>query len=73
MGTRATFRAIKAAERRLVRDAKKRHREFERQYKEQAKLSAIEQARLEVKAHENNLEVPLSVHKEQGETWDWLP
>lgn len=72
MGTRATFRAIKAAKRRLVRDAQKRHREFERQYKEQAKLSATEQARLEVKAHENNLEVLLSVHKEQGETWDWL-
>ena len=66
MGYRATFRAIKAAERRSVRDAQKRHREFERQYKEQAKLSAIEQARLEVETHENKLEVLLSVHKEQG-------
>jgi len=62
---------MQAAERRLQRDAKKRAREFERQAKEQAKLSAIEQARLEVETFENQLEVLLSVHKEQGETWDW--
>jgi hypothetical protein len=39
---------------------------------EQAKLTAAEQARLEVETDENQLEVLLSVHKQQGETWDWL-
>ena len=39
--------------------------------KEQSKLSAIEQARLEVETYENRLDVLLSVHKEQAETWDW--
>jgi hypothetical protein len=72
MGWQASFRAMQAAERRRQREAQKRQRELERRAKEQAKLSAIEQARLEVETHENRLEVLLSVHKEQGETWDWL-
>lgn len=63
---------MEAAQRRQQRDAQKRQRELERQNKEQAKLSAIEQARLEVETHENKLEVLLSVHKEQGEIWDWV-
>jgi hypothetical protein len=71
MGYKATIRAMQAAERRQQRDAQRRLRELERQAKEQAKLSAIEQARLEVETFENQLEVLLSVHKEQGETWDW--
>jgi hypothetical protein len=72
MGYKATIRAMEAAQRRQQRDAQKRQRELERQNKEQAKLSAIEQARLEVETHENKLEVLLSVHKEQGEIWDWV-
>jgi len=72
MGWQATIRAQQAAERRQQREAQKRQRELERRTKEQAKLSALEQARLEVETHENYLEVLLSVHKEQGETWDWL-
>jgi hypothetical protein len=72
MGWKATYRAIQTAERRLRRDATKRHREFERRAKEQAKLSAVEQARLEIETFENQLDVLLSVHKEQGETWDWM-
>jgi hypothetical protein len=71
MGYKATIRAMQAAERRQQRDAQRRLRELERQAKEQAKLSAIEQARLEVETFDNELEVLLSVHKEQGETWDW--
>jgi len=62
---------MEAAQRRQQRDAQKRQRELERQTKENAKLSAIEQARLEVETYENKLEVLLSVHKEQGEIWDW--
>ena len=71
MGYKATIRAIQAAERRQQREAQRRLRELERQAKEQAKLSAIEQARLEVETFENRLELLLSVHKERGETWDW--
>jgi hypothetical protein len=71
MGPKGTLRAIQAAERRRQREAQKRQRERERQAKEQAKLSAIEQARLEVETYENRVELLRSVHKEQGEAWDW--
>jgi hypothetical protein len=72
MANKTSVRGMLAALRRQQRDAQKRQRDLEHQIKEQAKLSAIEQARLEVEAHENKLEVLLSVHKEQGETWDWI-
>jgi hypothetical protein len=72
MGWKGTLRAMEAAQRRQQREAQKRQRELERQNKEQTELSAIEQARLEVETHENKLEVLLSVHKEQGEIWDWI-
>ena len=62
---------MEAAHRRQQRDSQKRLRELSRQAKEQAKLSAIEQARLEVETFDSQLEVLLSVHKEQGEIWDW--
>ena len=39
--------------------------------KEWAKLTATEQARLEVEAYENALEVLLSVHRQQNEPFDW--
>ena len=72
MATWASIRrATEAAERRQSRDALKRQRELERRHKEQAKLTAAEQARLEVETHDSCLEVLLSVHKEQGEAWDW--
>lgn len=71
MGWQATMRAMAAAERRQQRDAKKRQRELERQAKEMAKLSALEQARLEVETFENGLDVLLSIHKEQTDAWDW--
>jgi len=66
-----TLRAIQAAERRREREAQKRQRELERQAKEQAKLSAIERARLEVETYEKRVELLRSVHKEQSEVWDW--
>jgi len=72
MANKTSVRGMLAALRRQQRDAQKRQRDLEHQIKEQAKLSAIEQARLEVETHENNLEVLLSVHKEQGEIWDWI-
>ncbi len=71
MGWKSTLREVQAAERRQQRDAQKRLRELERQAKEQAKLSALEQARLEVETFESGLEVLLSIHKERGSAWDW--
>jgi hypothetical protein len=71
MGYKAELRAVQAAERRQQREAQKRLRELERQAKDQARLSALEQAKLEVETHENRLELLLSVHKEQGPAWDW--
>ena len=71
MGPKGTQRAIQAAERRRERETQRRLRELERQAKQQAKLSAIEQARLEVETYENRVEALRSVHKEQGEAWDW--
>ena len=65
------MRTIEAAERRQQREAKKRQRDLERQAKEEAKLSALEQARLEVETYENGVEVLLSVHKEQADSKDW--
>src|SRR5437763_9541217 len=59
------------AQRRLEREEKKRQKELERRLKEQAKLSTLEHARLAVEAHENELEVLLSVHKERSAAVDW--
>jgi hypothetical protein len=67
----AAYRRIEAAQRREERAAQKRRREIERQLKEMAKLSALEQARLEVETYENAIDVLLSVHKEQSPSMDW--
>lgn len=71
MGWRGALRAIEAAERRAQRDAQRRYKQLQRRAKEHAKLSALEQARLEVEMYENRLEVLLSIHKEQGDEWNW--
>lgn len=67
----AEIRRREAETRRSERETRKRHRELERRIKERAKLSALEQARLDVEAHENALEVLLSVHKEQSAPIEW--
>ena len=72
MGWQASVRAMQVAKRRQQREAAKQFRELERRAKEQAKLSEMERARLDVEAHEKKLEVLLSVHKEQSEPWDWV-
>jgi hypothetical protein len=64
-------RQMAAAAKREEREAKKRQRELERQAKEASKLSAQEQARLEVEAYECEVDVLLSVHKESSEVCDW--
>lgn len=71
MGHTATFRALQAAERRQQREEQSLRREYERQAKEREKLSAIEQARLEVRLYENQLNLLLSMHKEYRPAWDW--
>ena len=67
----ADLRRLEVAQRRGEREAKRRQKELDRRLKEQAKLSALEQARLEVEAHQNELEVLLSVHKERSAVVDW--
>ena len=65
-------RSIAARDRQLQRESQKRRRELDRQAKEMAKLSALEQARLEVETFENSLDVLLSIHKEPREQWNWI-
>lgn len=65
------MRAAAAEERRQRRAALVRQRELAKQIKEQAKLSTQQQARLEVDAFENALEVLLSVHKGGSAPLDW--
>lgn len=67
----AEIRRREAAQRREERETRKRHRELERRIKESAKLSAIEQARLEVDEYESGLEVLLSVPEEQSAPIEW--
>jgi hypothetical protein len=72
MGWESTRHSAEAAERRQVREALRRQRELERQAREEAKLSALEAARLEVDTYENRLDLLLSVHKDQAPPWDWV-
>jgi len=71
MSWKASMRAVAATEKRQQREAKKRQRDLENRAKEMAKLSALEQARLEVETYENELDVLLSIHKDQSDPWDW--
>lgn len=72
MSWAAAQKRIEAARKREERAALKRQRELERMMKEQAKLSALEQAKLEVESYENTLEVLLSVHKDASAKFDWM-
>src|SRR5258708_1416708 len=64
-------RRLEAARKREEREARKQQRELEKRLKEQAKLSALEQARLEVDVHENALDLLVSVHKGASTPFDW--
>ncbi|MFO1458945.1 MAG: hypothetical protein U1G08_06010 [Verrucomicrobiota bacterium] len=72
MSWAAAQKRIEAARKREERAALKRQRELTRILKEEAMLSAQEQARMEVEAFENSIEVLLSIHKEAGPSFDWL-
>jgi hypothetical protein len=71
MSWQTTIKALEREERRQQREALRQQKELERQTREMAKLSAIEQARLEVRTFENRLDLLLSVHKGSGPVWDW--
>lgn len=71
MGWQATLRAIEAAERRQQRELKRRQRELEHRAKQQAKLSELERARLEVETFDDRIHELLSLHREQGDVVDW--
>ena len=71
MGPRGLLRSLEADERRRQREAQRQHRELDRRRKEQAKLSEIERARLEVETYLNRVDVLQTVHREQGPVWDW--
>jgi hypothetical protein len=57
---------------RREREARRQAREFERLTKERAKMDERARARHEVAAHDNQIELLVSLHKECGEEWDWL-
>lgn len=63
---------IEQAARRQEREAVKARREIERQRKALIKLTELDQARLEVEAYENDLDILLSLHKECREPMDWM-
>lgn len=67
----ASQRSYEAAVKRHIRDEERALRDLERRAKELAKLSQLEQARLEVETYETRVRLLLSVHKDHGETWDW--
>jgi hypothetical protein len=65
------LRAAAADARRREREERTRLRELERRAKELAKLSALEQARLEVETRDAEFVALLTVHKEEPERVDW--
>lgn len=67
----AEVRRREAAARREERETQKEYRDLEKRIAARDKLSAWDQARLEVEAHENALEVLLSVHKQQSTPIEW--
>lgn len=72
MGWKGELRAAEAAHQKQEREEIKRLRDLERRTKEQAKLTALEQARLEVETHESRIRLLLSIHKEPVQPRSWL-
>jgi hypothetical protein len=72
MSYHSAKKTLALMQRESVRACRLHQKELERRMKESFKLSALEQARLEVEAHENQLAVLLSVHKEARPAFDWI-
>lgn len=71
MGWKGALRAAETAHRRQARAEVTRLRELERLSKEQAKLTALEQARLDVETYKSRIELLLSIHGEPIDVWNW--
>jgi hypothetical protein len=71
MSWQSTFRKLEAAQRRVDRESIRWQKELARRQKEQDKLTAMEQAILEVEAYENRLDVLTSLHAESSAQMDW--
>ena len=66
------MRRMAATQRRQERESRQRQKELEKRRKEMAKLSELDQARLEVESFENELDVLVSMHKDCRDPIDWL-
>jgi len=71
MGWRGAVRAIAAAQRAAERESVRRHRQFERMSKEQAKRDAALWAASEVEEYENLIDRITSVHRDCSAPWKW--
>ncbi|MHC6203121.1 hypothetical protein ACYULU_07990 [Breznakiellaceae bacterium SP9] len=72
MGWKGTARSFMAIARAYERDAIRTQKELARQQKEYDRLSALEQAALEVKQYENYIDRLLSVHKDCCDEYNWV-
>lgn len=72
MGWKGVVRSIGAAARAAERDAKRRQRQLELQAKHYSKMEALEMAAYEYEVFSNRIDLLKSVHKESGDSIDWL-
>lgn len=66
------LRTLNAASNRAEREQRRRQRELTRQLKQLEKEDQLARAKLEVQEYENYIEVLKTVHKECGDTWNWV-
>jgi hypothetical protein len=71
MSSASSYRAWQATLRRQEREAARALKELEKQRREQAKQSDLEQARFEVEAYEGQIAVLLSTHRECTPCVNW--
>jgi hypothetical protein len=71
MGWRGVIRSLAAAQRASERESLRRHRQYVRDAKQNAKLEALRQAAFEVEDYQNHIERLVSVHQDCGATWNW--
>lgn len=71
MGWRGTIRSMKAAGRRIEREAVRRQRELERAHRQHAKLLEREQAAYEVDVFQNHVQILRSIHTDCNPVVDW--
>ncbi len=71
MGVKGFVRSAKASIKQAERNARRRHRELERQRQQYENMQALAMAQYEVDCYENKLDLLSSIHKECGNTWNW--